>query len=113
MAGGLILKAAANLSKQARGSHPSQGHSHQVNMVAGGNGSTTVVGINSNSILLQVQKWARKGTGSGILFAGTGGTNVDATALVTGVGTVAGKLVHAATNWTTSLLLVSWDQPDA
>ena len=113
MAAKNVFPAAGAFGKQVRGAHPTSGHSHQLDITPGGSGSTTVSGITSNSILLQVQRLFRKGTGSGLLYTGAGATKTDLTSLVTGVGTVAGKIVHTGANWTTSLLLVSWDQPDA
>ena len=108
-ASGKVLKAAASYGGQVRGAHFSSGHSHQVNWVKAGNKSTAVVGINTNSILLQFQQIAKKGTSSGLLFTGAGSTNLDYTASCT-LG--AAKLIHTS-NFTNCLFLVSWDQPDA
>ena len=108
-ASGKVLPAAAAYGKVVRGRHDSSGHSHQINWVMGGNKSTAVVGINTNSILLQFQQIAHKGTGSGLLFTGSGSTNLDYTASCT---LAAAKLTHTS-NFTKCLFLVSWDQPDA
>ena len=104
-ASGKVLKAAASYGGTVRGRHDSSGHSHQMNIETGGNKSTTVVGINTNSILLQFQVFGKKGTGSGVLFT----TNADWTASCT-LGS--GKVTHTV-NLTNYYLLVSWDQPDA
>jgi hypothetical protein len=106
-----VFTAAGAYGKQVRGGHFSSGHDHQIACVVGGSGSTAVVGINSNSILLQLQPFARK---SGTFFVMWGNASMtDYTTNVSGVGTVAGKIVHSGKNYTNYVFLVSWDQPDA
>lgn len=108
-ASGKVLPAAATYGKTVRGRHDSSGHSHQMTIAVAGNKSTTVGGINTNSILLQFQRFAKKGTGSGILFTGASSTQVDYTGSCT---LASGKVTHTA-NLTNCYMLVSWDQPDA
>lgn len=108
-ASGKVLKAAASYGGQVRGRHDSSGHSHQIQVVKAGNKSTTVVGLNTNSILLQFMRWAKKGTGSGILWTGASTTQVDYTGSCT-LGS--GKVTHTS-SFTNCLFIVSWDQPDA
>ena len=108
-ASGKVLKAAGAYGKVVRGRHDSSGHSHQMLIAKGGNTSTTVQGINTNSILLQFERWAKKGTGSGILWSGASSTQSDYTGSCT---LASGKVTHTS-NFTNCLFLVSWDQPDA
>ena len=109
MASGKILKAAAAYgTNTARGSHFTSGHDHQLTMAMGGNKSTTVVGINTNSVLIQFQQVGKRiGNTSGVLFT----SQLDCTA-ITSLALTSGKLTYSR-NLTTCLMLVSWDQPDA
>jgi hypothetical protein len=109
MPDGGVYPAAAAYGKQVRGGHFSKGHSHQISIVKGGNLSTAIVGVNSNSAFMQLQYWGRmSGT---VVVPVTNASCADLTSNVTSV--TAGKVVHTGKNYTNYLLLASWDQPDA
>jgi hypothetical protein len=107
MASGKILRAKATYGQNTgRGMHLQSGHDHQVNMIIGGNGSTAILGLNTNSILLQFIKVG--------LMSGTFVTWRTNTEYATSTYVLAsGKLTHSSVNLTKCLMIASWDQPDA